>query len=221
MSNIFHRDIELGQYYSVNPYEISGLTLIPQADASACWYAAAMMLVKWRRNRRQMSETAHPSPSEVPAQVERMQAEEGLPPSLASALAHDLGLETVPLHQPTAEHLRHLLVTCGPLWVMGQAITAEGKTASGSYHAVVIGGVRNYGADVELKIYDPWPVNTGEIRWSPAAHLGMIFKVFESETWPAHEGRIRRQLRRLTSSDGPPVVPTPWNIAMMHLPPLG
>ena len=68
-------------------------------------------------------------------------------------MAKRIGLKAVPPLSPSPDTLEGWLIKYGPLWV------------NGKNHIVVIAGIRNSGGSAELLVYDPLPVNVGQIEW--------------------------------------------------------
>jgi hypothetical protein len=132
-------------------YLVQGVPLIPQQLDMACWYASAQMLIQWRRGKKQMSEMAHPDPSEDGDLVKRFKSNDGLAVDMVVGLAVRLGLRTVPPMSPTLEAIESWLSTYGPLWFAG---------LMPSGHAVVITGISKAG----LHLNDPWPPKVGTRR---------------------------------------------------------
>ena len=130
-------------------YEVPGMTLMPQQDNTACWYASAQMLIHWKMNRLRMC-LADLIPPSLDAECRKIRdAGGGIVNSEILAMAKRLGLQAVPPMSPTLDALEDWLRRYGPLWV-------NGKT-----HIVVIAGIRN----MSVKVYDPWPPKKGRIDW--------------------------------------------------------
>jgi hypothetical protein len=132
-------------------YEAPGMTLIPQAMTMSCWYASALMLIKWRQDKTQQS-LAYLVPPELDAQCATIRdGNTGIGNPQIVPMAKRLGLLPVPPMSPSTQGIEQWLRSYGPLWV-------NGKT-----HIVVIAGI-----DTEkllVKVYDPAPVNSGRIEW--------------------------------------------------------
>jgi hypothetical protein len=132
-------------------YEVPGMTLIPQAMTRSCWYASAQMLIHWRQNKEQQS-LAWLVPPELDAECVLLRdSNPGLQNPQILTMAKRLGLASVPPMSPTPQALETWLQSYGPLWV-------NGKT-----HIVVIAGIDT--KTLMVKVYDPWPVNTGRVEW--------------------------------------------------------
>jgi ABC-type bacteriocin/lantibiotic exporter with double-glycine peptidase domain len=130
-------------------FEVSGMTLIPQQKTMSCWYASAQMLVKWKMDKEKMS-LANLVPPDLDAQCRKIRdANNGLVNADMLATAKRLGLKAVPPQSPSPKAIQQWLQQFGPLWVNGKD------------HIVVIAGIR----DLDVKVYDPWPVNKGKIDW--------------------------------------------------------
>ena len=142
-------------------YQIPDVELIPQTKTMACWYASATMLIKWRSDRLQMCEKAHPSPSDVPALQAQFLSNDGLPTRRILELAKSLGLEDVPPMTPSPGAVAMMLKSYGPLWFAG-------KHPSG--HVVVITGISPEG----IRLNDPWPPGQGTIRTISFGRFGEI-----------------------------------------------
>jgi len=133
------------------PYEVPGLTLIPQQDNNSCWYASAQMLIHWKMNRLRQS-LAGLVPPEFDAQCRQIKdAGGGIVNAQILAMVKRLGLRAVPPMSPAPQALRSWLVKYGPLWVNGKS------------HIVVIAGING----MQVKVYDPWPPKMGKIDWRP------------------------------------------------------
>jgi len=130
-------------------YVVGGMQLIPQTKTMACWYASAQMLIQWRRQTRQQSESGIYDPSEDADLVKIKDKDSGIGNKDILGMALKLGLQSVPPMTPTEETLEAWLKRYGPLWV-------NGKT-----HIVVIAGIK----PGNLLVFDPAPVNSGTIGW--------------------------------------------------------
>lgn len=133
---------------STKKHEVFGMRLLPQRLDMSCWYASARMLLNWREStRRQQSLLI---PPELDAESRKIRdANNGIVNQQILGLARRLGLKAVPPMSPTPEAIGNWLRTYGPLWVNGRQ------------HIVVIAGIDGN----RVKVYDPWPVNTGKIDW--------------------------------------------------------
>ncbi len=132
-------------------FVVPGMQLIPQRNNTSCWYASAMMLIKWKRSRARVTVVEHPDPSQTPQTVAWEVAANGLTNPNVLRMAGLLGLRAVSPMSPTLQAVQQWLMRYGPLWT-------NGKT-----HIVVIAGV-NVGRGTVL-VYDPWPPHTGKIQW--------------------------------------------------------
>lgn len=125
-------------------YEVPRMELIVQDQDMACWFASAMMLVRWRE---------FTVPNGVcraldDDTIQLHKANKGIQNSQILPLAKRLGLVPIPPMSPTPQAVQSWLLNYGPLWT------------NGARHIVVIAGIR--GNDLngyELKVYDPWPGN--------------------------------------------------------------
>ncbi len=138
-------------------YIVPGVPLIPQTQTKACWYACAQMLIQWRRERKQATESGLLDPSEDPPSVAMWRANNGISDSFVLKLADDLGLERIPPQTATLEAISSWLHLYGPLWV------------NGASHITVIAGI-----DIEKSLvysYNPSPVNKGRKEWRSVAWL--------------------------------------------------
>ncbi len=124
-------------------YTVPNMKLIPQDKTMSCWYASGMMLIKWRRRSRQMTEQAHPDPSQVAKWQSLYKDNTGITNAKIMNFARDLGLKAVPPMSPTVDTILNWLRTYGPLWV------------NGKYHITVIAGIRDTGTDTEVLVFDP------------------------------------------------------------------
>jgi hypothetical protein len=126
------------------------MTLIPQDTNSSCWYASAQMLVQWKSDKLQMC-LADLIPPEFDAECRKIKdGGKGILNPQIIPMAKRLGLRAVPPLCPSQETVRQWLITHGPLWVNGKS------------HIVVIAGIKD---NFMVKVYDPWPPNTGKIDW--------------------------------------------------------
>src|SRR5262249_41991891 len=64
---------------AVATYLIPGVPLIPQDLGMACWYASTQMLIKWRRDQTQSTESDLPDPGELDETIKLYKANNGLP----------------------------------------------------------------------------------------------------------------------------------------------
>ncbi len=134
-------------------YVVPGMKLIPQTMKMSCWYASAQMLIHWRRERLQMTETAIMDPSEDMASAIMRDGDGGIGNPQIIAFAKRLGLVPVPPMSPTPAALENWLMNYGPLWT-------NGKT-----HIVVIAGIK----PEKVLVYDPAPINLGNVDWRTLA----------------------------------------------------
>ena len=130
-------------------YTVPGMKLIPQTMTMSCWYASAQMVIQWRRNQTLQCEEGIIDPSEDPLLQKWKAVNHGITDAQIITLAKRMGLELVPPLSPTLEALETWLRQCGPLWV------------NGAIHITVIAGIR----DLNVLVYDPAPVNTGNVGW--------------------------------------------------------
>ncbi len=134
-------------------YIVQNMTLIPQALNMSCWYASAQMLIQWKMDQRQQSMMGL-IPPELDAECAKIRdANKGIQNPQIVKTAKRLGLEAIPPMSPTPEALEGWFAKYGPLWV-------NGKT-----HIVVLAGIRNGTSGYEVKVYDPSPVNVGNVGW--------------------------------------------------------
>ncbi|WP_152054236.1 papain-like cysteine protease family protein [Tautonia marina] len=153
----------------VATYVVQNVPLIPQDQGMACWYASAQMLIRWRRERMQMTEGALPDPSQVNETVQLYKANNGLPLTEMVRFAQLMGLRQVPPMSPTIEAVAGWLNDYGPIWTAGLKVTS---TASYG-HVVVITGV----SSSQLFIHDPEPVNIGTQEWKPHSWLDTTLSI--------------------------------------------
>ena len=154
-------------------YIVQNMTLIPQDQTNACWFAATQMVVQWRRNKTQSTEMGLRDPSEVPAAVTAHRANNGLLWASMRRYAQMIGLKPLPLVSPSPELIASWLQWYGPIWTDGVPVDAVGNI-SGTGHVVVISGIRNRYSSTEIQIHDPWPPNRGNVSWRPISHLAGI-----------------------------------------------
>jgi hypothetical protein len=119
------------------------MKLIPQDKTMSCWYASGMMVINWRRQSRQMTELAHPDPSQVAEWKKLYQDNTGITNAKITRFAKDLGLKFVPPLSPTVDAIARWLKQYGPLWVNGKR------------HITVIAGIRDTGSETEVLVFDP------------------------------------------------------------------
>ena len=124
-------------------YTVPNMKLIPQDKTMSCWYASAMMVIMWRRNRKKMTEAAHPDPSQVTEWQKLYDDNTGITNERVLKYAKDLGLVAVPPMSPTIEALTDWLKVYGPLWV------------NGNRHITVIAGVKSVGNETKVLVFDP------------------------------------------------------------------
>jgi len=134
-------------------YIVPGMTLIPQKLTMSCWYASAQMLIQWRRDKTQMSESDIVDPSEDPGSVALRDSNKGVTNPEVIAATKRLGLTPVPPMSPGESAIESWLQTYGPLWT-------NGKT-----HIVVLAGIQAG----KVLVYDPAPVNVGKTEWRTLA----------------------------------------------------
>ncbi|MDH3493433.1 MAG: peptidoglycan-binding protein [Acidobacteriota bacterium] len=143
------------QYAILHP-----VTLVPQHDPTACWLAATAMLLRQSIPR-----------SSVPASL--LTADGGLlndselnEPTHTAAYARHFNLRMHPPQSWTATGLANVIrrgpVATHILWNVMAYVA--GNASSG--HFAVIAGIRGDGTAIgtTLRIYDPWPVNRGDVR---------------------------------------------------------
>lgn len=129
-------------------YEVVGLNLLPQRKNMACWYASARMLLSWKNNNKHQRTAAHPNELDL-ASKNMWEVNNGITNPQVIQLAKRLGLTAIPPMSLPPEEIGNLLRRHGPLWVNGKS------------HIVVIAGING----MNVKVYDPWPVNVGKIDW--------------------------------------------------------
>jgi Papain-like cysteine protease AvrRpt2 len=154
-------------------YEIHNLHLIPQDQNMSCWYASAMMLIRWRQRNGTLFEP--PMPTQFPEFQAHLVANNGLPQGEMVQLAQRLGLRVLPRlsRLPNPIELQTLLMMNGPLWTNGVvlSVTAAGAITPAN-HVVVIGGVDDVTS--QILILNPWPVGRGDRSWHPYNRVGQI-----------------------------------------------
>ncbi len=130
-------------------YVVTGMTLIPQKMTMSCWYASAQMLIRWRRETKQMTESSIEDPSEDSVSCQIRDSDTGIQNPQIVAMAKRLGLVPVPPMSPEPDRIEQWLQNYGPLWVNGKS------------HITVIAGI----SGLQVLVYDPSPVNVGQIQW--------------------------------------------------------
>ena len=165
MPNLFTPANTRGLYVRV-----MGVTLIPQDNAMACWYASTMMMYTWYVA---LGGKATP-PSDIPEFSSLHRASNGLPWATMTRYAQAVGMRPKPLASPTIALLAQWL-RAGPLWTDGIAVDWSGGPA-GTGHVVVVAGLREVpnSNEYEIYVYDPWPVSVGHEGWRPISHLVTI-----------------------------------------------
>jgi hypothetical protein len=149
-------------------YEVPNVPFFCQRQAMACWYACAMMLLCWRQG----GNVCEPPPaSDFPEIGAHLAADGGLLHAEMLGFTHRLGLQPIPRMRrlPTVIELQNWLRIFGPLWTDGIALDPRSGKSRRSNHVVVIGGVDDTTA--QMLVLDPWPVDRGDRRWRPFAHL--------------------------------------------------
>ena len=159
-------------------YEVPRMQLIPQDRTNACWYASALMVLQWSRSGELMSHSADAliSPSANPTIVATHRANNVLLWTEMKRTALQLGMRELPLATPSAEELERWFRQYGPVWTDGVPVDNAGQIV-GTGHVVVLAGIRassQAGEAFDLKIYDPWPPNVGDMSWRPGSHLSAI-----------------------------------------------
>ena len=152
---------------------VPNMQMIPQDQSNACWFAAAQMVVQWRRSTARQTETGLLDPEEVPAAVAVHRANDVLAWSSMRKFAQLVGLTPLPLVTPRAETLLNWLQVYGPIWTDGVPIDAHGNPV-GTGHVVVLSGIRIWQNRSEIRIHDPWPPTVGDVSWRPISHLAAI-----------------------------------------------
>lgn len=132
-------------------YIVPYVPLIPQSRSMACWYAAAQMVIQWKRELNLATLADHPDPSQVDELTRLYDANGGLPYSHVPRLAALLGLRAIAPLCVSAEQIETWLRLYGPLWTHG------------AQHIVVIAGASGRGD--KIFVHDPWPPNVGRKEW--------------------------------------------------------
>jgi hypothetical protein len=129
--------------------------LIAQCGGNTCWYAAAQMIVAYRRASGGTAPWTVIGRPHLTGQVcSRDQALNLDSPQYIAQFAQNAGLRMIRQWPQSADSMAHLLSAHGPLWYCG---TAGGYRGLSGDHVIVITGIR----DTVACINDPWPVNTG------------------------------------------------------------
>jgi hypothetical protein len=124
-------------------YTVPSYVHIAQDKTMSCWFASAQMLIKWKRNRTQMTDSRHPDPSESPKWSKVYSDNTGITNGIIREFARDMGLIYVPPQSPTPEAILGWLRMYGPLWV------------NGVKHITVIAGIRGPRENTEVLVLDP------------------------------------------------------------------
>jgi len=127
----------------IGPYTVPSPVYIAQDKKNSCWFASGQMLIQWKRNRTNMTDSRHPDPSESEKWSKVYTDDGGITNGQIKAFANDMGLEMVPPMSPTPEAILGWLSTFGPLWV------------NGVKHITVIVGIRGPREDTEVLVFDP------------------------------------------------------------------
>jgi len=154
------------------------MQLIPQDQTNACWYASALMLLQWSRSGELMSHSTDSliSPVANPIITATYRANNVLLWTEMKRTALQLGMREMPLATPSPAELERWFRLYGPVWTDGFPVNSAGQ-AVGTGHVVVLAGIRASslpGESYDLKVYDPWPPNVGNISWRPSSHLSAI-----------------------------------------------
>lgn len=155
---------------TVARYVVPRVPLIPQDMQMSCWYASAQMLIQWRREKTQSTESGLPDPSEVDTAVDLYKADNGLAWTDMIAFARAMGLRNVPPMSPRLEAIAEWLHDYGPIWTAGYKKPPVGSAYG---HVVVIVGV----GPGQLFIHDPEPMNQGTKAWRPQSWLATTLEV--------------------------------------------
>lgn len=151
-------------------YTEPNVPLIPQQLTMACWYASAQMLIRWRQESTQSSELAHPDPSDLPSEIARYAANNGLSLDSMITFAKSLGLQTVAPMTPTLPLVEQWIREHGPIWAAGKKVNAAGQAYG---HVMVIVGVKGN----HLYIHDPEPVGLGTAKWVDESWLTTLLEL--------------------------------------------
>lgn len=135
-------------------YIVQNMKLIPQNLKWSCWYASAQMLINWKQEQRRQS-IRNLIPPELDEECRKIRDDNtGIENPQILRMAKRLGLKVVPPQTATSQNIEGWLQRYGPLWV------------NGASHIVVIAGIRISRLIGEMAlVYDPAPVNVGDIRW--------------------------------------------------------
>jgi len=144
-------------------YMVPNPVFVAQDKRESCWYAAAQMLIRWRRNQDGASNPRLVDPSEHSDGIYFRDQDQGLPDSKMRELARVLGLRWIPPMSPSPELVGSGLRRVGPLYVNCMA------------HAIVIVGIRSPLGPVrrshEVRIHDPSPRDIGRAYWRSLAEM--------------------------------------------------
>jgi len=131
-------------------FEVQGLDLIPQRYDNSCWYACARMILNWKDNRQQGVCTDNPEELDGLSQT-MMRINSPIFNNQILSFARRLDFSYLPPTGVTLGQVGNMLRMYGPLWLCGDG------------HIVVIAGIDGD----SLKVYDPSPVNIGNVDWWP------------------------------------------------------
>jgi hypothetical protein len=124
-------------------YTVPSYVHIAQDKTMSCWFASAQMLIQWKRNRTQMTDSRHPDPSESPKWSKLYSDNTGITNARIREFANDMGFAYVPPMSPTPEAILGWLKMYGPLWV------------NGVRHITVIAGIRGPRDNTDVLVLDP------------------------------------------------------------------
>src|SRR5437764_6917575 len=113
----------------MSEYRVPNMAVVPQDNNNACWYASAIMILRWRGRFRDPFAAYHPLYHSRDLRLH--QANNGLPWSQMVQFARGLGLVPVPplRRAPRVEDLMALLMQFGPLWADGAPLDQHGNFA--------------------------------------------------------------------------------------------
>jgi hypothetical protein len=132
------------QSFTINWDEVH---LIPQPTNHSCWAASAAMLIGWRDRMSLTPETIANLCGRSTVSSERFT------PSDIATFATDFGLHWEEPQSYTEQGFIDLLENNGPLWVV--------KGTPPTLHAIVVTGVYRDGAQLYVRITDPWDRTVG------------------------------------------------------------
>jgi hypothetical protein len=137
----------------IPPYTVPKPLHIAQDKTMSCWLASAQMLIQWKRERTQSTDSRHPDPATSPGWSKLYADNTGITNGKILEFARDMGFKAVPPLSPTPEAILGWLRAYGPLWV------------NGVRHITVIAGIRGPRDNTEVLVLDPAKASETQGSW--------------------------------------------------------